>query len=91
MHAVTVWLVLMNFGLNSSRQLIKVSVPTKVAALAINRARTQCDHIKTVIRHSWKLETKYDCMMKSVYQENDNVDVLFKNYHEFVPVSLPIN
>ena len=89
MFAVAAWLAVVNHSDLLVNSVVKVAVPTKVAACVLNRAKTSCVHIRPMLREMWILQAKGDYVIKAVVQKNNNCAALYEQFHEFREVKLP--
>ena len=89
MYAVAAWCIVNELCDVIKGTVVKVTVPTKVAALVINRARTDVQVIRPLLRDLWIRMAKADTLIKAVVQESDNVHELYSNFHDFIEVNLP--
>ena len=86
MPAVAVWLVVTHHISSIAGQVVCVNVPSKTAQNVINRASTQCNRIRPMLRQSWIRQALADCFVKAVCHGSDNVSWLFSNYVKFQDV-----
>ena len=89
MYAVAAWSIVCNFPEQIKGTVVKISVPSKVAALVINRARTDCHIIRPLLRCLWINMARNDCLIKAVAQSNDNYSELYANKLKFSVIKLP--
>ena len=89
MYAVAAWCIVNCFSDQVKGKVIKITVPSKVAALTINRAKTDCHIIRPLLRKFWIKMARNDCLIKAVPSNNSNYNELFHNTIKFGVVCLP--
>ena len=89
MYAVAVWSIVNDLCEVIRGKVVKVTVPTKVAALAVNRARTDVKVIRPLLREMWISMAMCDSLIKAVPQKSDNYRNLFSVFHDFKTVHIP--
>ena len=89
MYTVATWLAVNKHSEKLRDSVIKVSVPTKTAAVIINRAKTDIKCIRTLLRQMWAKQAKYDYVITAIPQQSNNFVRLYGVYHEFKIIKLP--
>lgn len=72
-------------------KVIKVSVPTKAAAVVLNRAKTNVHAIRPLIRDMWMCQARNDFIIKAVPQVTVNKQQLYSMFHDFQSIKIPLN
>lgn len=90
MFAIAAWKASMDHAAEFAGLVVKVTVPTKAAALVINRAKTQVDSLRVLIREMWCQQAKYDFVIKACVQSNNNKCELYAEFHDFQPINIPL-
>ena len=90
MHAVAAWCIVNDFADLIHGLVIKVSVPTKVAALVINRARTDVNQIRPLLRQFWIKMARCDSLIKAIPQKSANFAHFYEVFHDFKNIKLPV-
>ena len=88
MYAIAVWQASCKYKDMFKDSIIKISVPTKAAAMVINRARTPCTIIRPLIRQMWMVQAYNDFLVKAVTQSNQN-DSVYDFFLDFKDIKLP--
>ena len=90
MYLIGVWLLVENFSDDLKDSVVRIAVPTKRAALAINRARVSCDYVRPMVRKMWLQQANYDYMIKAEVSKVTNAQVMYNVFHDFEEVKLPL-
>ena len=90
MFGVATWLATKLHVSVFANRVILVTVPTKTAAILINRAKTQHDFLRPMIRDMWLNQAYNDCVIRAVHEQNVNKIELYETFHDFVPVRIPL-
>ena len=89
MHVIAVWLVTMKHCDELRDLVIRVAVPTKAAADAINRAKVNSVAIRPLLRVMWLCQARHDFVIKADKQKYCNAQVLYAKFRDFEEVKLP--
>ena len=89
MHVIAVWLVTMKHCEELRDTVVRVGVPTKVAANAINRANIRCDYVRPLVREMWLCQAKHDFLIKAEKQKYCNAQVMYGAFWDFEEIKLP--
>ena len=88
MYAIAIWFVSSRHIEHIHGRLVIVLVPTKAAALVINRANTTCSVIRPLLREMWLTQANADCVIKAVWDKHVNNQYLFREFIDFENVTL---
>ena len=89
MYTVAVWLAVEKHSEIMKNSVVKISVPTKVAAVIINRAKTDISPIRTLLRQMWAKQAMFDYVVTAVPHCSDNYQRLYGVFRDFKVVKLP--
>ena len=90
MHAIAVWKAGHQHVNELTGKVVKVSVPTKAAAVVVNRAKTHINVIRPMIRDMWMCQARNDFMIKAVPQTSHIKQTLYSTFHDFQTIKVPL-
>ena len=90
MYAVAVWKASMEYGSKFAGLVVKVTVPTKAAALVINRAKTSAECLRPMIRQMWMQQANLDFVVKAVVSKTNIKEELYSCFHDFKAIKIPL-
>ena len=91
MYLIAVWLATDNYHEQCRDMVIRIAVPSKNAALAINRARVTSDYLRPMVRRMWLCQAYNDFLIRADVRKTNNCNELYSVFHEFAEVKLPLD
>ena len=89
MYLIAVWLATDKYASHFKDSVIRIAVPSKNAALAINRAKVSCDYLRPMVRKMWLGQAHHDFIIKADVCKTTNCVDLYNIFHVFQEIRLP--
>ena len=91
MYLIAVWCATERLCEFFNDMVIRVAVPSKNAALAINRAKVNCDYLRPMVRKMWLQQAHHDFIIKADVCKTNNCVELYDVFHDFQEIKLPLH
>ena len=89
MYGIAVWQATMNYCEPMKDKVLRVAVPTKRAALVVNRAKVGYKSVRPLVREMWLTQARNDFIIKADVQQHCKAQVLYCDYLVFKELKVP--